>query len=58
MNEELRKAIADYFDPGEFAEFIGVTVEQILDRFEQETEDCLPEILELMNYEQETDDED
>ena len=48
MNEELRKAIADYFDPGDFAEFIGVTTEQLIDAFEDEVEDVLDEILELM----------
>lgn len=48
MNEELRKAIADYFDAGDFAEFIGVTTEQLIDAFEDEVEDVLDEILELM----------
>jgi hypothetical protein len=48
MDEELRKAIADYFDAGDFAEFIGVTTEQLIDAFEDEVEDNLDEILELM----------
>lgn len=48
MNEELRKAIADYFDPGDFAEFIGVTTLELIEAFEDEVEDVLDEVLELM----------
>ncbi len=50
MTEDLRKAIADYFDPCEFAEYIGISVEQIIDKFEDEVEEALPDILELMEY--------
>lgn len=57
MTEELRKAIADYFEPGEFAEYIGLTIEDILDRHEDEVDEALPEILELMEYEAGNDEE-
>lgn len=50
MDEELRKAIADYFDAGDFAEFIGVTTKDLIDAFPEETENCLDEILELMEF--------
>lgn len=48
MDEELRKAIADYFDPGDFAEFIGLTTDQLIEEFNDEVEDALAEITELM----------
>lgn len=52
MDEELRKAIADYFDAGNFAEFIGVTTLQLIEAFPDETEAALEDILELMEYKQ------
>ena len=48
MDEELRKAIADYFDPNDFAEFIGVSTMDLIIAFPDEVEDCLDDILELM----------
>ena len=48
MDEELRKAIADYFDAGDFAEFIGVSTMDLINAFEDEVEEALEEILELM----------
>ena len=50
MDDELRKAIADFFDAGDFAEFIGITTEQIIEAFPNEVEDALDDILELMRY--------
>ena len=48
MDEELRKAIADYFDAGDFAEFIGVTTLDLIDAFEQQVEENLADIREMM----------
>ena len=48
MDEELRKAIADYFDPGNLVEFLGLTTDQILEEFNDEVEDALEDIKELM----------
>jgi hypothetical protein len=50
MDEELRKAIADYFDAGEFAEFIGVTTMDLINAFPDEVETVMDDILELMEY--------
>lgn len=63
ITEELRKAIADYFDAGDFAEFIGVSTLDLIDAFPKEVEDVLDEITEIMglqapvedNYDEETD---
>lgn len=64
MNEELRKAIADFFDAGDFAEFIGVTTEDLINAFPDEVDEALDDIKELMglqgmdledNYDEETD---
>ena len=48
MDEELRKAIADYFDPGDFAEFIGVTTLDLINSFEDEVMDNIEDIKEMM----------
>lgn len=49
MDEELRKAIADYFDPNDFAEFIGVTTLQLIEAFPDEVEESLDDIKDMMN---------
>lgn len=48
MDEELRKQIADYFDAGDFAEFIGINTMDLINAFPDETEAALDDILELM----------
>ena len=48
MDEELRKLIADYFDPGDFAEFIGVSTLDLINAFEDEVMDVMPDIKEMM----------
>lgn len=63
MNEELRKAIADYFDAGDFAEFIGVSTMDLINAFPDEVEEVLDDIIEIMglqaptedNYDEDTD---
>lgn len=57
MDDELRKAIADYFDAGDFAEFIGVTVEDLIEAFPKEVEDALEDIKELMGLSVEVEDD-
>lgn len=51
MDEMLRKAIADYFEPGDFADYLGVTVDDMMNAFPDELEDALDEIKELMEWE-------
>ena len=48
MDEELRKSIEDYWDVGNFAEFISVTVGDLIEAFPDEVEDALDDIKELM----------
>lgn len=48
MDDELRKAIADYFDAGDFAEFIGVDTLDLIEAFPKEVEDALEDIKEIM----------
>lgn len=50
MDEMLRKAICDYFEAGDFAEYIGVTVDYLITAFPDEVDDALDEIKELMEY--------
>jgi hypothetical protein len=58
MDEELRKAICDYFEVGDFAEYIGVTVDDLIEAFPDEVEDALEDIKELMEWEDVEDDND
>ena len=51
MDDMLRKAICDYFEAGDFAEYIGVTVDDLITAFPDEVEDALDDIKELMEYE-------
>lgn len=51
MNEMLRRAICDYFEAGDFAEYIGVTVDDLITAFPDEVEDALEDLMELMEYE-------
>jgi hypothetical protein len=50
MNEELRKAICDYFEAGDFAECIGVSVEDLIYAFPDEVEDCLDDLKEMIGW--------
>jgi hypothetical protein len=51
MDDMLRRAICDYFEAGDFAEYIGVTVDDLINAFPDEVDDALDEIKELMEYE-------
>ncbi len=51
MDDMLRRAICDYFEAGDFAEYIGVTVDDLITAFPDEVEDALDEIKELMEWE-------
>ena len=50
MDDMLRRAICDYFEAGDFAEYIGVTVDDLIEAFPDEVEDALDELKELMEY--------
>lgn len=58
MDEMLRKAICDYFEAGDFAEYIGVTVDDLIEAFPDEVEDALDDIKELMEWEDIEDNDD
>lgn len=51
MDEMLRRAICDYFEAGDFAEYIGVTVEDLIVAFPDEVDEALEDIKELMEWE-------
>lgn len=51
MTEELRKALADYFEPCDFAEYLGLTVEDMINVHEDKVDEALPDLLEIMEYE-------
>lgn len=51
MDDMLRRAICDYFEAGDFAEYIGITVDDLITAFPDEVDDALVEIKELMEWE-------
>jgi hypothetical protein len=58
MDDMLRKAICDYFEAGDFAEYIGVTVDDMIEAFPDEVEDALDDLKEMMEYEDIEDNDD
>ena len=57
MDEMLRAAICDYFEIGDFAVYIGITVDDLLEAFPDEVDDALTELKELMEYGELSDEE-
>ena len=63
MDEELVKAIDDFFDAGDFAELIGATTRELVEAFPDQVDTALSDLLEMMglhnnnedNYGEETD---
>lgn len=51
MDDMLRRAICDYFEAGDFAEYIGITVDDMINAFPDEVDEALDELKELMEYE-------
>jgi hypothetical protein len=48
MDKETKQRLADYFDPWDLVEYLGISVEAIVDAFESEIEERLEAIEELM----------
>lgn len=48
MDVELRKSICDFFDANDFAEYIGVTTDDLIENFPDHVEDSLDDLKELM----------
>ncbi len=49
MDKETKQRIADFFDGFELVEYLQLSAEEIVDRFEDEVEAALEDIEELMN---------
>jgi len=48
MDKETKARIADFFDPWELIEFLQVSIDDVVERFEDEIEEALEDIEELM----------
>lgn len=48
MDNDTKQRIADYFDPWELIEYLGVSTADIIEAFENEVEEKLTEVEELM----------
>jgi len=50
MDEETLNRIADYFEPSEFTEYLGLTTKDLILAFPDEVSDALEDIHELMEF--------
>lgn len=50
MNEELCKALEDYFEVGEFAELLGLKVSDLIEMFPDEVEDALDDLKDIIGW--------
>lgn len=50
MNEELCKALEDYFEVGEFAELLGLKVHDLIEMFPDEVEDALDDLKDIIGW--------
>lgn len=50
MDEELLGVLCDAFDPGEFIEFLDVSVRDIVAAFPDEYEEALDDLKEIVGY--------
>lgn len=48
MTEDQKERIKDFFDGFELVEYLRISVDDILDRFEAEVEEAIDDIEELM----------
>jgi len=50
LTTEERNRIADYFEPWELVQLLTVDIQELIDFLEDEIEDALPDINELMEF--------
>jgi hypothetical protein len=48
MDNDTKKRIADYFDPWDLVEYLGLSTEEIVEAFEDDIDEKLNAIEELM----------
>lgn len=58
LDRETKKRIADFFDPSELVEYLGIEVDDVIEIFEEDIEECLDEIEELIGYKEDETEED
>jgi hypothetical protein len=57
MNEGLRKALCDYFDAGEFADLLGITVDDLITDYPDQLDDALDDLKEIIGWPVDNDEE-
>lgn len=50
MIKETKKRLADYFEPEELVNYLGLTAEDIIEAFSDEVEEALEDLEEIMGY--------
>lgn len=56
MTNDLKKALADYFDAWDLVDLLEITTEDIIDAFDDMIEDRIDEIKEHIGYVEDDDD--
>lgn len=57
MTNDLKKALADYFDAWDLVDLLEITTEDIIDAFDDMIEDRIDEIKEHIGYVEDDDDD-
>lgn len=52
MDEEFKKALADYYDGWELVAFLNISVRDVIDAFSDDIEDNLDDLKEEIDYEE------
>lgn len=50
MNEELCKALEDYFEVGEFGELLGLKVSDLIEMFPDEVDEALDDLKDIIGW--------
>lgn len=48
IDKETKQRIIDYWDPWDLVEFLQASAEDVVEKFEEDIEQCLEEIEEIM----------
>lgn len=50
INKEIKKRLADYFEPEELVNYLGLTAEDLIDAFEADVEEALDDLEDIMGF--------
>lgn len=57
LDREIKKRLIDYFEPGELVDYLGITIEDIVEIFEDDIEELIEDVEEFIGYRATRDDD-